>query len=106
VCYHQNAVNYEALTLAQGVGVEVRAPLDSLVVFPYEAPQGGFSYCIKSQQADCPAECKVKGVRLRLFSKGLAAVETHRPEGMKVPLHAHAFIEERYKELKTNMCAT
>lgn len=78
----------EALTLAQGVGVEVRAPLDSLVVFPYEAPEGGFSYCINSQQA----ECKVKGVRLRLFSKGLAAVETHRPEGMKVPLHAHAFI--------------
>lgn len=89
-----------------GVKVEVRAPLESLVVFPYEAPQGGFSYCINSQQADCLVECKVKGGRLRLFSKGLAAVETHRPEGVKVPLHAYAFIEERYKELKNTMCAT
>jgi hypothetical protein len=40
------------------------------------------------------------------FSKGLAAVETHRPEGIKVPLHAYAFIKKRYKELKTNMRTT
>ena len=37
------------------------------------------------------------------FSEGLAAVETHRPEGIKVPLHAYAFIEDRYKELKKNV---
>jgi len=34
------------------------------------------------------------------FSKGLAAVETHRPEGIKVPLHAYAFIKSATRSSK------
>jgi len=91
-----------------GIKIEahVRAPLESMVIFPYESPQGAFSYCINSQQADCVLEIKPKkpsSKPLRLISNGTTSVESNLCEKEKNTSFFYLNAGDTFTDLKKSL---